>query len=75
MICDSNAAKAEEILARATVMLIHYCAKPAWRQSGQADDYGQAGLAPTGIECGRCAVATAYAPARERGMRAVAIRR
>ncbi|HSD59988.1 MAG TPA: DUF116 domain-containing protein [Burkholderiales bacterium] len=50
---------AREVLERATVMLVPYCAKPAWCKWRHLD-----GCA----ECGLCEVGEAYRLARERGM-------
>ena len=55
---------AEAILARATVMLVPYCAKPAWCQWRHRDGCP---------ECGQCEVGEAYRLGRERGMRVVTI--
>jgi lipoate-protein ligase A len=54
----------KRILERATVMLVPYCAKPAWCKWRHLD-----GCA----ECGLCEVGTAYRLARERGMRVTTI--
>lgn len=54
----------KRILDRATVMLVPYCAKPAWCKWRHLD-----GCA----ECGLCEVGTAYRLARERGMRVTTI--
>lgn len=53
-----------EILHRASVMLVPYCAKPAWCKWRHADGC---------TECGLCAVGEAYRLARERGMRVTTI--
>lgn len=55
-----------EILERATVMLVPYCAKPAWCKWRHRDGCP---------ECGLCEVGDAYRMARERGMRVVTITR
>ncbi len=55
-----------QILERATVMLVPYCAKPAWCKWRHRDGCP---------ECGRCEVGDAYRLARERGMRVVTITR
>ena len=54
-----SASDAAEALSRATVMLVPYCAKPAW-----------CALRPTPdcIDCGHCEVGDAYRLARERGL-------
>lgn len=52
------------LLARASVMLVPYCAKPAWCEWRRED-----GCA----ECGLCEVGTAYGLARERNMRVISI--
>lgn len=56
--------EAPEILARATVMLVPYCAKLADCKFRFRDGCS---------ECGKCEVGDAYAMARERGMRVVSI--
>lgn len=48
-----------EVLAQATVMLVPYCAKPAWCKWRHLDGCS---------ECGLCEVGEAYRLARERGM-------
>ena len=55
---------AKDILAQATVMLVPYCAKPAWCQWRHRDGCP---------ECGQCEVGDAYRLGRERGMRVVTI--
>ncbi|MDD5329607.1 MAG: DUF116 domain-containing protein [Sulfuricella sp.] len=55
---------AEAVLARASVMLLPYCAKPAWCKWRSQDDCG---------ECGKCAVGDAYRMARERNMQVTTI--
>lgn len=52
------------ILDNAGVMLVPYCAKPAWCQWRNLDDC---------TECGRCEVGEAYRLGRERGMEVVSI--
>jgi lipoate---protein ligase len=61
-----GAVAARQILERATVMLVPYCAKPAWCKWRHRDGCP---------ECGRCEVGDAYRLARERGMRVVTITR
>ncbi|MHB8551404.1 MAG: DUF116 domain-containing protein, partial [Acidiferrobacterales bacterium] len=53
-----------DILSRATVMLVPYCAKPLWCKWRNRDGC---------TECGRCEVGEAYRLARERGMRVISI--
>jgi lipoate---protein ligase len=57
---------ARQILGRATVMLVPYCAKPAWCKWRHRDGCP---------ECGECEVGDAYRMARERGMRVVTVTR
>lgn len=57
-------ASAPDILRRATVMLVPYCAKPAWCKWRYRDGCS---------ECGLCEVGEAYRLARERGMRVISI--
>lgn len=57
---------APEILSRATVLLVPYCAKPAWCKWRHKDDC---------VECGGCEVGEAYRLARARGMQVVTITR
>jgi lipoate-protein ligase A len=65
MVLDSGAARdAPAILAQATVMLLPYCAKPAWCEWRHQDDC---------VECGKCAVGDAYRLARERNMQVTTI--
>lgn len=52
------------ILAQATVMLLPYCAKPAWCKWRHQDDC---------VECGKCEVGDAYRLARERNMQVTTI--
>ncbi|BAN34275.1 biotin/lipoate A/B protein ligase [Sulfuricella denitrificans skB26] len=52
------------ILAQATVMLMPYCAKPAWCKWRHQDDC---------VECGKCEVGDAYRLARERNMQVTTI--
>ncbi len=54
----------QEILHRAAVMLVPYCAKPAWCKWRHLDGC---------TECGLCEVGTAYRLARERRMRVVSV--
>ncbi|SEP91448.1 lipoate-protein ligase A [Ectothiorhodospira magna] len=56
----------KDILGRASVMLVPYCAKPAWC------DWRHEDACP---ECGGCDVGDAYRLARERGMKVVTITR
>lgn len=53
-----------DILSRATVMLVPYCAKPLWCKWRNRDGC---------TECGRCEVGEAYRLARERGMQVISI--
>ncbi|MDE2090173.1 MAG: DUF116 domain-containing protein, partial [Gammaproteobacteria bacterium] len=57
-------ASAPDILRRATVMLVPYCAKPAWCKWRYRDGCS---------ECGLCEVGEAYRLARERDMRVISI--
>lgn len=59
MIHSPGKAAAENILERASVMLVPYCAKPAWCEWRHQDEC---------IECGLCEVGEAYRLGRERGM-------
>jgi lipoate-protein ligase A len=52
------------VLARAGIMLVPYCAKPAWCTWRHRDGC---------VECGLCEVGDAYALARERGMQVTSI--
>jgi lipoate-protein ligase A len=52
------------ILAQASVMLLPYCAKPAWCKWRHQDDC---------VECGKCEVGDAYRMARERNMQVTTI--
>ncbi|GAO35234.1 hypothetical protein SCT_0618 [Sulfuricella sp. T08] len=52
------------ILTQATVMLLPYCAKPAWCKWRHQDDC---------VECGKCEVGDAYRLARERNMQVTTI--
>lgn len=64
MVHGSGSEKAHGVLARASVMLVPYCAKPPsckWRHRDGCP------------ECGECEVGDAYRLARERGMRVVTI--
>lgn len=56
--------EAGDIVAEASVMLVPYCAKPAWCKWRHRDGCP---------ECGLCEVGGAYRLARERGMRVVTI--
>ena len=53
-----------DILGRASVMLVPYCAKPSWCAWRHKDGC---------TECGKCEVSDAYRLARERGMKVVTI--
>jgi len=55
---------AATIAQKANVMLVPYCAKPAWCKWRHRDGCP---------ECGRCEVGDAYRLARERGMRVITI--
>jgi lipoate-protein ligase A len=55
---------ASAILAQASVLLLPYCAKPAWCKWRHQDDC---------IECGKCEVGDAYRLARERNMQVTTI--
>lgn len=55
-----------EVLAQATVMLVPYCAKPAWCKWRHRDGCS---------ECGLCEVGEAYRLARERGMEVTTVTR
>lgn len=59
-----GARDAAEVLGRANVVLVPYCAKPAW-----------CALRPTPdcIECGNCEVGDAYRMARDRGLEVATI--
>ncbi len=64
MVHGPGTQKAHAVLARASVMLVPYCAKPPgckWRHRDGCP------------ECGQCEVGDAYRLARERGMRVVTI--
>lgn len=61
-----GAAGAHATLARATVMLVPYCAKPAWCKWRHRDGCP---------ECGHCEVGEAYRLARERGMEVITVTR
>lgn len=52
------------LLSKASVMLVPYCAKPAWCKWRQRDGC---------TECGLCEVGTAYAVARDRNMQVITI--
>ena len=65
MVLDSETARdTPTILAQATVMLLPYCAKPAWCKWRHQDDC---------VECGKCEVGDAYRLARERNMQVTTI--
>jgi len=65
MVLDNGIeSNAPTILAQASVMLLPYCAKPAWCQWRHQDDC---------VECGKCAVGDAYRLARERNMQVTTI--
>ncbi|MHB8453740.1 MAG: lipoate--protein ligase family protein [Acidiferrobacterales bacterium] len=53
-----------DILPKATVMLVPYCAKPCWCKWRNRDGCS---------ECGLCEVGDAYCVARKQGMRAISI--
>lgn len=53
-----------DALARASVMLVPYCAKPSWCKWRHTMDC---------VECGKCEVGDAYLMARERNMEVVTI--
>lgn len=59
MIHSPGKAAPGNILERASVMLVPYCAKPAWCEWRHQDDC---------TECGLCEVGEAYRLGRERGM-------
>lgn len=59
MIHSPGKAMAGDILERASVVLVPYCAKPAWCEWRHQDDC---------TECGLCEVGEAYRLGRERGM-------
>lgn len=65
MPCFENAAPdTTAVLGRATVMLVPYCAKPAWCKWRHRDGCS---------ECGKCEVGDAYRLARERNMQVTTI--
>jgi lipoate-protein ligase A len=65
MPCPSGVALGTgEILGRASMMLVPYCAKPSWCAWRHKDGC---------TECGKCEVSDAYRLARERGMKVVSI--
>ncbi len=64
MLFDPEGEGGQEILRKATVMLVPYCAKPVWCKWRQRDGCP---------ECGLCAVGEAYRLARERNMRVTSI--
>lgn len=64
MVYSAQAAGARQILNQASVMLVPYCAKPAWCKWRTRDGCP---------ECGLCEVGEAYRVARERGMQVTTI--
>lgn len=64
MVHSPGGVPAQEILQHASVMLVPYCAKPAWCQWRHLDGCD---------ECGLCEVGDAYRLGRERGMRVVTV--
>ncbi|MHB1333461.1 MAG: lipoate--protein ligase family protein [Sulfuriferula sp.] len=64
MIYSPQATSALQILSRASVMLVPYCAKPAWCKWRTRDGC---------TECGLCEVGEAYRLARERGMQVTTV--
>jgi len=64
MCTNGNETDYAALLGKAGVMLVPYCAKPAWCDWRHRDGCD---------ECGECEVGTAYALARERKMRVVSI--
>lgn len=64
MLFDPDGDGGQEILRKATVMLVPYCAKPAWCKWRQRDGCP---------ECGLCSVGEAYRLARERNMQVTSI--
>ena len=65
MVLDAaTGSAATDILARASVMLLPYCAKPAWCKLRHLDDC---------TECGQCEVGDAYRLARERNMQVTSV--
>ncbi len=64
MLFDPEGAGSREILRQATVMLVPYCAKPAWCKWRLRDGCP---------ECGLCEVGEAYRLARERSMQVTSI--
>lgn len=61
---SETAPETPAILAQASVMLLPYCAKPAWCKWRHEDDC---------VECGKCEVGNAYRLARERNMQVTTI--
>ena len=64
MIYSQQAVSARQILNQASVMLVPYCAKPAWCKWRTRDGC---------TECGLCEVGEAYRLARERGMQVTTV--
>ncbi len=65
MVLDAaTGSAATDILARASVMLLPYCAKPAWCKWRHLDGC---------TECGKCEVGDAYRLARERNMQVTSV--
>lgn len=64
MVYSPQAESARQILSQASVMLVPYCAKPAWCKWRMHDGCP---------ECGLCEVGEAYRVARERGMQVTTI--
>lgn len=64
MLANGIESDAPTILAQASVMLLPYCAKPAWCKWRHQDDC---------VECGKCEVGDAYRLARERNMQVTTI--
>lgn len=64
MLFDPHGVGGQDILRKATVMLVPYCAKPAWCKWRHRDGCP---------ECGLCAVGEAYHMARERNMQVTSI--
>lgn len=61
---SETAPETPAILAQASVMLLPYCAKPAWCKWRHENDC---------VECGKCEVGDAYRLARERNMQVTTI--
>ena len=64
MVYSPQVASARQILSQASVMLVPYCAKPAWCKWRRRDGC---------TECGLCEVGEAYRVARERGMQVTTV--